>query len=178
MAPQDPKRHGWSGLLAWGKKKSNHFIHRGDSTSLSATDEPQEAETAVGPESIRLSSLCTKNAPIWNSFLEGFEENHAEDCDALLAAMVEKNESCIENWNGLFKPHTAGRLNRDRPSNAVMQRIKTFLPCLGPIKAVTISVVTCLAKLDPHQIAPLVCSVVFGSLEVGIALGLLPLALR
>lgn len=49
-----------------------------------------------------------------------------------------------------------------------MQRIKTFLPCLGLIKGATISVATFLAHLDPHKIAPLVCSVVFASLEVAV----------
>jgi hypothetical protein len=101
--------------------------------------------------------LHVKKAPTWNNALETLQNDYSEEWSQLKTIMVEA-------WNGLYETNTK-KLSADKDSKERAQRIKRYLPWVTAAKPV----VTNVAALDPHKVAPLVCTCVFFVIEVRIA---------
>jgi hypothetical protein len=102
------------------------------------------------------------NTPIWVSALKEFKEKHRKEHEILEAVVKRVDKSCIADWNGLFGLSIPARLDERNNTPAIVQRIKTYLPCLGLLKGIAMTA----AAFDPHKIAPIACAAVFFSVEV------------
>ena len=140
-------------------KKGKHSREKG-APAVAATLQAGKVNTDTQVTSF----LRSMNVPCWQTALDIFEKEHPGKYRLLEASFSStvNNRSCIQKWDDHFEPTVPETYKTDATSHSWRQRIRRYLPFLGPLRAVAMTA----SRPDPHAIAPIVCAVVFSSVEV------------
>ena len=130
------------------------------------TSEEKHGEEAVPkpkPDPDDNKFLFFKETPVWNQAVEEWRKTHRKDFDKFKSRTASSDQNVTESgpsdnagdWLTELKP-------ADKTPRQAAARLKRWQPLLSSLRGIAMVA----ARFDHHNIAPIVCATIFGSLDV------------
>ena len=116
-----------------------------------------EAATDVA-EAVSAELEYKPRAPKWNEALAKFKQENPKRYDALERV----TQGSIANVKQLTELKLPKSITENPQSHEIVQRMRKYLPSLAAVKGVLMPV----ASHDPYKLAPILCALSFGIIEV------------